>query len=45
MVSGYRGSYWDFLKSTWLPWLVITAAGLLMIIFSSKLAFLVRWSS
>ena len=44
MVSGYRGSYWDFLKSTWLPWLVITAAGMLMIIFSSKLAFLVRWS-
>jgi TRAP-type C4-dicarboxylate transport system permease large subunit len=44
MVSGYRDSYWDFLKSTWVPWLVITAAGLLMIIFSSKLAFLVRWS-
>jgi hypothetical protein len=45
MVSGYRDSYWDFLKSTWVPWLVITAAGLLMIIFSSKLAFLVRWST
>jgi CitMHS family citrate-Mg2+:H+ or citrate-Ca2+:H+ symporter len=44
MVSGYRDSYWSFLKSTWLPWLVITAAGMLMIIFSSKLAFLVRWS-
>ncbi|MEN6311737.1 MAG: C4-dicarboxylate ABC transporter, partial [Acidobacteriota bacterium] len=44
MVSGYRGSYKDFLKSTWIPWLVITAAGLLMIIFSAKLAFLVRWS-
>lgn len=44
MVSGYRDSYWDFLRSTWVPWLVITAAGLLMIIFSSKLAFLVRWS-
>ena len=44
MVSGYRGSYWGFLRSTWLPWLVITAAGMLMIIFSSKLAFLVRWS-
>jgi hypothetical protein len=44
MVSGYRDSYWDFLKSTWVPWLVITAAGLLMIIFSAKLAFLVRWS-
>ncbi len=44
MVSGYRDSYWDFLKATWLPWLVITAAAILMIIFSSKLAFLVRWS-
>jgi len=44
MVSGYRGTYKDFLKSTWIPWLVITAAGMLMIIFSAKLAFLVRWS-
>lgn len=44
MVSGYDGSYKDFLKATWLPWLVITAAGMLMVIFSSKLAFLVRWS-
>jgi hypothetical protein len=44
MVSDYKDSYWKFLKSTWLPWLVITAAGLLMIIFSSKLAFLVKWS-
>ncbi len=45
MVSGYTGSYRDFLRSTWIPWLVITAAGMLMIIFSSKLAFLVRWST
>jgi hypothetical protein len=45
MVSGYRGSYWTFLKSTWLPWLVITAVGILMVIFSSRLAFLVRWST
>jgi CitMHS family citrate-Mg2+:H+ or citrate-Ca2+:H+ symporter len=44
MVSGYRDSYWSFLRTTWLPWLVITAAGLLMILCSSKLAFLVRWS-
>jgi CitMHS family citrate-Mg2+:H+ or citrate-Ca2+:H+ symporter len=44
MVSGYEGSYKDFLKATWLPWLVITAAGMAMVIFSSKLAFLVRWS-
>jgi hypothetical protein len=45
MVSGYTGSYRDFLKSTWIPWLVITAVGMLMIIFSAKLAFLVRWST
>ena len=44
MVSGYEGSYREFLKATWLPWLVITAAGMAMVIFSSKLAFLVKWS-
>jgi len=44
MVSDYKGSYGKFLKSTWLPWAVITAVGLLMIIFSQKLSFLVRWS-
>jgi CitMHS family citrate-Mg2+:H+ or citrate-Ca2+:H+ symporter len=44
MVSGYEGSYKEFLKATWLPWLVITAVGMAMIIFSSKLAFLVKWS-
>ena len=44
MVSGYEGSYGDFLKATWLPWLVITAVAMAMIIFSSKLAFLVKWS-
>jgi hypothetical protein len=44
MVSDYKDSYWSFLKTTWLPWLVITATGILMIIFSAKLAFLVRWS-
>jgi len=44
MVSGYTGSYWSFLKSTWLPWIVITVTGILMIVFSDKLAFLVRWS-
>jgi hypothetical protein len=44
MVSGYDGSYKDFLKATWLPWLVITATAMAMIIFSSKLAFLVKWS-
>jgi len=44
MVSGYEGSYKEFLKATWLPWLVITAVGMAMIIFSSKLTFLVKWS-
>lgn len=41
MVSGYEGKYWQFLKQTWLPWLIITAAGMLMLIFSAKLRFLV----
>lgn len=44
MVSGYEGSYREFLKATWLPWLVITAVGMAMVIFSSKLTFLVKWS-
>jgi len=44
MVSGYKGSYGSFLKETWVPWLVITAVGILMVVFSAKLAFLVRWS-
>jgi hypothetical protein len=44
MVSGYKESYGSFLKTTWLPWLVITVTGILMIIFSAKLAFLVKWS-
>ncbi|HUT07515.1 MAG TPA: C4-dicarboxylate ABC transporter [Candidatus Latescibacteria bacterium] len=44
MVSGYDGSYKEFLKATWIPWLVITAAGMAMVIFSSKLTFLVKWS-
>jgi CitMHS family citrate-Mg2+:H+ or citrate-Ca2+:H+ symporter len=44
MVSNYKGSYWSFLKSTWLPWIVITVVGILMVVFSTKLDFLVRWS-
>ncbi len=44
MVAGYKGSYKDFLLATWVPWVVITAAGMAMIIFSSKLSFLVKWS-
>ncbi len=44
MVTKYEGSYWSFLKTTWLPWILITATGILMILFSAKLSFLVRWS-
>jgi CitMHS family citrate-Mg2+:H+ or citrate-Ca2+:H+ symporter len=44
MVTDNKESYRTFLKSTWVPWLVITAVGLLMVIFSAKLAFLVKWS-
>jgi len=44
MVSDYRGSYGSFLKQTWLPWIVITVTGVLMVVFSAKLSFLVRWS-
>jgi len=44
MVSDYKDSYWSFLKSTWVPWLVITIVAILMIIFSARLGFLVRWS-
>ena len=41
MVSEYKGSYWSFLKNTWIPWLVITLVGILMVVFSARLAFLV----
>ena len=44
MVSEYKKSYWSFLKSTWLPWVVITIVGILMVVFSSQLDFLVKWS-
>ncbi len=44
MITGYRDSYGSFLKETWLPWVLITAAGILMVIFSAKLSFLVNWS-
>jgi len=44
MVSDYKDSYWTFLKNTWVPWLVITIVGILMVIFSARLEFLVRWS-
>lgn len=41
IVSGQEGKYWDFLKQAWIPWLIITATGMLMIIFSGHLRFLV----
>lgn len=44
MVSEYKESYWTFLKSTWIPWIVITVVGILMVRFSADLEFLVRWS-
>jgi hypothetical protein len=44
MVSEYEGSYWSFLKKTWVPWIVITAVGILMVLFSARLDFLVKWS-
>jgi hypothetical protein len=44
MMSEYKESYWSFLRATWLPWIVITVVGILMIIFSAKLGFLVQWS-
>jgi CitMHS family citrate-Mg2+:H+ or citrate-Ca2+:H+ symporter len=37
---GYKGKYNDFLKSCAVPWIVITAVGILMIAFSNELAFL-----
>jgi len=44
MVSEYKKSYWSFLKNTWIPWVVITVTGILMVVFSTQLDFLVKWS-
>jgi CitMHS family citrate-Mg2+:H+ or citrate-Ca2+:H+ symporter len=44
MVSEYKGSYWEFLKTAWIPWIFITIVGILMVVYSAKLSFLVRWS-
>ena len=41
MVSGYKGSYGSFLRSTWAPWILSTVVGVLMVVFSSHLDFLV----
>ncbi len=44
MVSDYDGTLGSVRKAAWLPWLAITIVGVLMVLFSAKLAFLVRWS-
>lgn len=44
MVSEFKESYWTFLRATWLPWIIITVVGILMVVFSARLEFLVRWS-
>ena len=38
--AGYTGKYSSFLKKSLVPWIAITAVGLLMIIFSNQLSFL-----
>lgn len=43
MVTEYKESYGSFLRKTWIPWVAITVVGILMVIFSAKLAFLVEW--
>lgn len=42
MVSNYQGPYSRFLKNTWIPWLIVTATAMLMLIFNAKLKFLVN---
>jgi hypothetical protein len=44
LVTDYKGTYWSVLRAAWIPWLVITIVGILMVVFSAKLDFLVRWS-
>jgi len=41
MMSKNEGSYRSFLKQTWVPWVVITIVGVLMVVFSKELGFLV----
>lgn len=40
--SGYKGSYLSFLKAIAVPWCVLAAVALLMLINANRLAFLVR---
>lgn len=39
--TGFGGPYRQMLKSTWLPWIVITALGTMMVVLSRQLSFLV----
>lgn len=41
MVTGYKESYLKFLTGMWLPWLMITAIGTLMVVYSTKFTFLI----
>lgn len=43
LVTDYKGSYLKFLASMWLPWLLITVLGTLMLAFSNQLSFLFTW--
>jgi len=40
---GYKGSYGSFLKATAVPWLFMGIVGLGMLVFSNRLAFLVKY--
>ncbi len=40
---GYRGSYGSFLRATAVPWLMMGAVALAMLIFPNRLGFLVRY--
>jgi len=44
MITDYKESYWSFMRETWVPWIAVTLVGILMVIFSAKLSFLVAWS-
>lgn len=39
-VTNYEGTYMQFLKSMWVPWIAITVVGTIMVAFSTKLGFL-----
>lgn len=40
LVTKYEGTYVQFLKGMWIPWIAITVVGTLMVVFSTKLGFL-----